>query len=137
MSFKFKKILSSQTSNTVDGDKENKDQLKRSNSRSFSIRMCHLKKSHYEQYGFNLRSKKDNDCHYIGLVDKNTAAYLAGLKKDDRIITINNRNIDSFKYEQIVELIKYGLCRNGEIFKNELLLTVADKEADEFYTKLN
>jgi C-terminal processing protease CtpA/Prc len=96
-----------------------------------SVRKCHLKKSETEQYGFNLKSKNEHECHCIGKVDENTPADKSGLKAGNRIISINDLNIDNFTYEEIIELIKKGLPRNGKYLKNELVLTVTEKDNDE------
>lgn len=46
----------------------------------FTIRLCHMRKSKDEEYGFNLASKSDQLCHYVGRVDPNTPAYMSGLR---------------------------------------------------------
>ena len=110
----------------------------------FTVRLCHLKKnskssnsSSNEEYGFNLKAKTSGHCHYIGRVDKNTPADLAGVKSGDKIIEINNMNIHSMGFEQIMQQIKTGLNRNGKCYKDELLLMVIDTQIDEYYNKIN
>jgi len=96
------------------------------------VRLCHLKKeSKNNEFGFNLRKKSKEDCHYIGRVDKNTPADLSGLKSGDKILEINRINIDNLNHDEILKLLKMGLNRRGKIYKNELLLMVIDKDVDE------
>ena len=97
---------------------------------SHPIRLCYLRKKSFEQYGFNLKSKNSEECHFIGKVDEETPAAESGLRAGDKIISINNQSIENFDYEQVVGLIKKGLTQNGEILENELILTVTEKEKE-------
>ena len=98
--------------------------------KKLDLRTCHLKKSESEQYGFNLKSKNEHECQCIGKVDENTHADKSGLKAGNRIISINDIDIENFNYEEIIEVIKKGLPRNGKYLKNELVLTVTEKDND-------
>ena len=102
-----------------------------------AVRTCHLKKTHGEEYGFNLRSKNLHECCYVGIVDKDTPADSAGLRSGDRILEINKTNVNGFNHEEIVCLIKRGVSRIGVLFVNEVILVVADKQTDEYFSKLS
>ena len=98
--------------------------------KKLDLRTFHLKKSETEQYGFNLKSKNEYECQCIGKVDENTPAARTGLKAGSRIIRINDFDIENFNYEEIIEVIKKGLLQNGKYLKNELVLTVTEKDND-------
>lgn len=90
-----------------------------------TCRICRIKKrKNFNGYGFNLESKSESRCRYIGIVDSNSPASSSGLRGGDKIIEINNINIEFFNHEQIVRLIKEGLRINDKIFIDEVLLTV-------------
>ena len=77
-------------------------------------RLCHMKLTRdHTGYGFNLKSKRERLCQFIGKVDPNTPAFLAGLRDNDRIVEINCKNVESSSHERILELIKQGIKRNG------------------------
>ena len=117
MSFVFKKI----------------NEKRREASVSPPLRCCHLKKNDGEQYGFNLKSKNKDECHFIGKVDEKTPAAKSGLKAGDQIISINHNSVENFDYEKVIELIKKGLSENdNKHLPNELVLTVIEKKLDEF-----
>ena len=72
-----------------------------------TCRICRIKKrKNFNGYGFNLETKTENRCQNIGIVDPNSPACIAGLKGGDKIIEINNINIEFFNHDQIVKLIK-------------------------------
>ncbi len=105
-----------------------------SNNNRFTLRLCHLRRLNSSlQYGFNIKSKKDLECQYIGKVDKLTPADLAGVKSGDKIIEINNVNASSLNYADIMKIIKSGFNNNS----NELLLLVVDETTDNFYKSLS
>ena len=108
----------------------------------FTVRICHLKKncrnnSRNNEFGFNLKSKTNGQCCYIGKVDPETPASLAGLRSGDKIIEINNMNVHNLNYDAIMQKIKVGLNRNGKYFTDELLLMVIDNDIDDQYEKIN
>ncbi len=88
-------------------------------------RVCRIKKKkNFNGYGFNLETKSESRCQYIGIVDPKSPASLSGLRGGDKIIEINNINIEFFNHDQIVRLIKEGLKINDQIYKDEVLLIV-------------
>ena len=84
MSFVFKKV----------------NEKRREASLSPPLRCCHLKKNDGEQYGFNLKSKNKDECHFIGKVDEKTPAAKSGLKAGDQIISINHHSVENFEFEK-------------------------------------
>jgi hypothetical protein len=112
------------------------------NEKIFTVRLCHLKKSNISAgYGFNILSKRQDLCQYIGKVDVtyldvNTPAHAVGLRSEDKIIEINNINVQNYTHEQIIKAIKSGFKLNERVYLNEVLLLVVDKKTDEFYKKL-
>lgn len=93
-------------------------------------RLCHLVKwPDFDGYGFNLHGEKSKPGQYIGKVDKDSPAELAGLKANDRIIEVNGTNISIENHKQVVQRIK--------AISNETKLLVVDEEADKFYKSRN
>lgn len=104
----------------------------------FTMRLCHLKKqASAKEYGFNLMSRKNELCQYIGIVDNDTPAFAAGLQSGDRIIEINNVNISGYNIDKIVKLIRSGFVQDEKRFPDDLLLLVVDKQTDEYYRNMN
>ena len=65
------------------------------------IRLCHIRKrSDYNGYGFNLHEGKSRPGQFIGRVDKGSPGELAGLKKGDRIVEVNDVNISHENHRQ-------------------------------------
>lgn len=93
---------------------------------NFHPRKCHIRKwPDFQGYGFNLHAEKDKKGQYIGLVDANSPAEDADLRKGDRIIEVNGENIEDVAHAQVIQKIKAG--------GDETILLVVDPEADEFY----
>ena len=89
-------------------------------------RLCHLiKRADFNGYGFNLHGEKDVQGQYIGLVDDNSPADRAGLKKGDRIIEVNGENTESSTHQEVIMRIKSG--------GDETKLLVVDKATDDYY----
>ena len=93
-------------------------------------RLCHIiKRQDFSGYGFNLHAEKARPGQFIGKVDENSPAEVAGLKEGDRIVEVNGVNISQENHKQVVQRIK--------AVPNETKLLVVDKTADEYYKKLN
>ncbi|CAG2109009.1 unnamed protein product [Medioppia subpectinata] len=91
-----------------------------------SPRLCHLIKwPDFDGYGFNLHAEKAKTGQYIGKVDADSPAQLAGLREGDRIIEVNLVNISNENHRQVVERIKS--------IPNETKLLVIDETADKWY----
>lgn len=89
-------------------------------------RLCHLIKwVDFDGYGFNLHAEKSRSGQFIGKVDEDSPAQLAGLREGDRIIEVNGVNIAQENHRQVVERIKS--------IPNETKLLVVDEEADKWY----
>lgn len=56
--------------------------------------------------GFNLHAEKGKPGQYVGKVDTNSPAELAGLREGDRIIEVNSVDIGSETHRQVVDRIK-------------------------------
>lgn len=70
-------------------------------------RYCHIvKRPDFDGYGFNLHSEKIKPGQYIGKVDPDSPAELAGLREGDQIIEVNGVNIGSETHKQVVQRIK-------------------------------
>lgn len=70
-------------------------------------RLCHIvKRDNFDGYGFNLHAEKGKPGQYIGKVDDNSPAEVAGLKQGDRIIEVNGVNIGNETHKQVVQRIK-------------------------------
>lgn len=70
-------------------------------------RLCHIvKRSDFDGYGFNLHAEKNRPGQYIGKIDTNSPAELAGLKQGDQIIEVNGVSIKSENHKQVVQRIK-------------------------------
>lgn len=89
-------------------------------------RLCHLIKwPDFDGYGFNLHAERSNPGQFIGKIDDDSPAQLAGLREGDRIIEVNGVNINNENHRQVVERIK----ANAE----EARLLVVDPAADLWY----
>lgn len=74
-------------------------------------RLCHvIKRDDFDGYGFNLHAEKGKPGQYIGKVDDDSPAEVAGLKQGDRIIEVNGVNIGNETHKQVVQRIKAIAC---------------------------
>lgn len=109
---KIEASSSSDTQNIYDDTISNQSQ---SQQQQLTMRLCHMRKRAGENgYGFNLMSKRDKLCQYVGKVDVATPAYNSGLRTGDKIIEIDNINVARLTYREIMDLIRKGL-RIGEL----------------------
>ncbi|XP_063699235.1 Na(+)/H(+) exchange regulatory cofactor NHE-RF1 [Culicoides brevitarsis] len=74
----------------------------KSTPRKITIR----KRDDFDGYGFNLHAEKGKPGQYVGKVDADSPAELAGLREGDRIIEVNGIDIGSETHKQVVERIK-------------------------------
>uniref|UniRef100_A0A1B0CC53 Putative na+/h+ exchange regulatory cofactor nhe-rf1 n=1 Tax=Lutzomyia longipalpis TaxID=7200 RepID=A0A1B0CC53_LUTLO len=82
-----------------------------------------VKREDFDGYGFNLHAEKGKPGQYIGKVDENSPAEMAGLRQGDRIIEVNDVNIGTETHKQVVQRIKAN--------PNEVKLLVVDPEVIE------
>lgn len=89
-------------------------------------RLCHLIKwPDFDGYGFNLHAERSNPGQFIGKIDDESPAQMAGLREGDRIIEVNGVNIADENHRQVVDRIKS--------IASETKLLVLDPEADAWY----
>ena len=92
-------------------------------------RHCHIaKRPDFQGYGFNLHAEKARPGQFIGKVDPESPAEVAGLFEGDRIIEVNGVNISQENHKQVVQRIK--------AIPNETRLLVVEKSTDDYYKKL-
>ena len=60
----------------------------------------------FQGYGFNLHAEKDKPGQFIGTVDSGSPAEASGLQEGDRIIEINDENIQGKSHSEVIGLIK-------------------------------
>ncbi|KAL8594861.1 hypothetical protein ACOMHN_016102 [Nucella lapillus] len=97
-----------------------------STSTQYAPRLCNLVKwPDFDGYGFNLHAEKDKPGQYIGLVDPDSPAELAGLKEGDRIVEVNGENIEKQTHVTVIQKIKSGGDRTS--------MLVVDRATDEHF----
>ena len=70
-------------------------------------RLCHvIKRPDFSGYGFNLHAEKARPGQFIGKVDEDSPAEIAGLREGDRIVEVNGVNISQENHKQVVQRIK-------------------------------
>ncbi|CAL4063610.1 unnamed protein product [Meganyctiphanes norvegica] len=95
-----------------------------------SPRLCHiLQWPDFQGYGFNLHAEKSKPGQFIGKIDNDSPAEVAGLKEGDRIIEVNGVNIGNENHKQVVSRIK--------AVSKETKLLVVDLETDQWYKGKN
>lgn len=89
-------------------------------------RLCHLIKwPDFDGYGFNLHAERSNPGQFIGKIDDESPAQMAGLREGDRIVEVNGVNINNENHRQVVERIKSD--------PHETRLLVVDADTDSWY----
>lgn len=89
-------------------------------------RLCHLIKwPDFDGYGFNLHAERSNPGQFIGKIDDESPAQMAGLREGDRIVEVNGVNISNENHRQVVERIKSD--------PQEARLLVVDPDTDLWY----
>ncbi|CAF1580200.1 unnamed protein product, partial [Adineta steineri] len=75
------------------------------------IHTYRLKRSNsYDGLGIMISADSDTRVnHFIREVEPNSPGYLAGLRKNDRIISINDVNVENVDFSNVLMLIKQGL----------------------------
>lgn len=97
-------------------------------------RLCHLRRrADFVGYGFNLHCEKNKPGQYIGKVDPNSPAEIAGLREHDRIIEVNYVCVEDQTHKEVVDRIKEGVMRNKTKYPDEVILLVVDEQTDDFY----
>lgn len=89
-------------------------------------RLCHLIKwPDFDGYGFNLHAERSNPGQFVGKIDDDSPAQMAGLREGDRIVEVNGVNISEETHRQVVERIKSD--------PQQTKLLVVDQETDLWY----
>ncbi|XP_075895609.1 Na(+)/H(+) exchange regulatory cofactor NHE-RF2 [Nelusetta ayraudi] len=90
-------------------------------------RLCCLVKGDND-YGFYLHSYKTRSGQYVRLVEPGSAAEIADVRPGDRIMEVNDVDIQGLRHSEVVELIQAA--------GDEVRLLVVDPETDELYLNL-
>ncbi|XP_070832727.1 Na(+)/H(+) exchange regulatory cofactor NHE-RF3 [Chaetodon trifascialis] len=78
-------------------------------------------------YGFILKEEAKQTGHIIQDIDRGSPAEKAGLKKMDRLVAVDGKEVDSCSHEQVVDRIR----QSG----NKCCFLVVDKDTDQMYKK--
>ncbi|CAK9300790.1 unnamed protein product [Gordionus sp. m RMFG-2023] len=93
-------------------------------------RLCHLFKwTSFDGYGFNLHAEKHKTGHYIGHIEEESPAALAGLLESDRVIEVNGKSVVNYTHAQVVNSIKEN--------PDEAKLLVVDQVTDQYFEEEN
>lgn len=90
-------------------------------------RLCIISKGP-NGYGFHLHGEKGKTGQFIRLVEAGSPAEGAGLRAGDKVVQVNDDNVEQDSHQQVVEKIKS--------VANETRLLVVDKETDELLRSL-
>ena len=93
-------------------------------------RYCHVKRSSdLHEYGFYVYQPDSSPGHIIGIVDEGSPAERGGLLHGDKIIEVNDINVEGKTHPEVIAIIKE--------MKYEIRLLVESKkeeDASSFYT---
>ena len=81
-----------------------------------------------EGYGFNLHGEKGIHGQYISAIDDGSPAQENDLRVGDRVIAVNNEDVEDFPHSKVVERIRAG--------GNQVTLLVVDEQCDQYYKSL-
>ena len=81
-----------------------------------------------EGYGFNLHGEKGIHGQYISAIDDGSPAQRNDLRVGDRVIAVNNEDVEDLAHSKVVERIRQG--------GNEVTLLVVDEPCDQYYKQL-
>ena len=72
-----------------------------------------------------MHAERDKPGQFIGQIDDDSPAQRADLREGDRIVAVNNVNVEQKSHGEVIQLIKGG--------GDETKLFVVDKAADEYF----
>lgn len=99
--------------------------------REFFARQCKLRKNEdCSDYGFKLDSLPENEGHFLCNIDSDGPAAKAGVEENDRLIEVNNVNVEYTSHQNLVKMI-----RNSP--DQEVTFLVVDKQAYEWFLSRN
>ena len=81
-----------------------------------------------EGYGFNLHGEKGIHGQYISAIDDGSPAQKNDLRVGDRVIAVNNEDVEDLPHSRVVERIRAG--------GNQVTLMVVDEQCDQYYKNL-
>jgi membrane-associated protease RseP (regulator of RpoE activity) len=81
-----------------------------------------------EGYGFNLHGEKGIHGQYISAIDDGSPAQKNDLRVGDRVIAVNNEDVEDLPHSKVVEQIRAG--------GNQVTLLVVDEPCDQYYKSL-
>ena len=99
-----------------------------------------LKKFDTESFGFQVNGKTNlKGNHAVSLVSKNSCADLAGLKLNDKIISVNGQSVGDYTIDQLIKLIEIETLRNPTcldlvVSANEIIEISDDEQEDKTIT---
>lgn len=97
--------------------------------REFFARLCKLRRDDSEKgFGFKLDSLPGG--HFLREINPNGPAAKAGIEEDDRLIEVNNVNVEYTNHRNLVNMIKNSP-------NQEITLLVVDKQAYEWFESRN
>lgn len=82
-----------------------------------------------EGYGFNLHGEKGIHGQFISAIDEGSPAQKNDLRVGDRVIAVNNEDVENLPHAKVVERIRAG--------GNSVTLLVVDEQCDQFYKSRN
>ena len=89
-------------------------------------RTCILKKEcEYKEYGFYIYQEEKNPDQIIGIVDEGSSADKAGLRVEDRILKVNDIDVNNKTHTEVIEMMKINPL--------EMKLLVVNRGAEEYY----
>ncbi|CAF0819671.1 unnamed protein product [Adineta ricciae] len=100
-----------QTSRSYQRTQETRSTVSPVRGSSPLIRTCTLKRTDsYDGLGILISADSQTRLnHYIREVEPNSPGHLAGLRKNDRILSINGINVENVDFSNVLALIKQGL----------------------------
>lgn len=81
-----------------------------------------------EGYGFNLHGEKGIHGQFISAIDDGSPAQKNDLRVGDRVIAVNNDDVEDLPHSKVVERIRAG--------GNQVTLMVVDELCDQYYKNL-
>ncbi|CAB3999939.1 Na(+) H(+) exchange regulatory cofactor NHE-RF1 [Paramuricea clavata] len=79
-------------------------------------------------YGFNLHGEKGIHGQYISAIDDGSPAQRNDLRVGDRVIAVNNEDVEDLPHSKVVERIRAG--------GNQVTLLVVDEPCDQYYKQM-
>ncbi len=89
-------------------------------------RLCVIRRwPDFQGYGFNLQAEQGASGHFVGDVDPGSPAEASGLRSGDRIIEVNDENVQGESHTRVVQLIRSQ--------PNSVRMLAIDPEGEKYY----